>query len=145
MQNPITELEILCSCSITFFKNDDVAVADNRHLIVLLLIKNHFLNDLIVEVMPFLSAAGILQHSVDYHTWILYKKVYFEPPQEPQVLAIDDLSFGFVLWLGSCGISFAAFIFELIHPTLFRLMRKLIGLVIFLMLLFVRERHRVGS
>lgn len=143
-QTAITELERFCNCSVNFFE-DNYEVADNKHPIMLILPKNHYLNSLIIELLQYLSAGGILQQSVNYHSWMLFKKVFFEPPQEPQVLTVDDLSFGFILWLASCGISFIPFIFELIGPTLFRLSRKLIGLICFLTLLFMRQRHRVGA
>ena len=33
--------------------------------------------------------------------------------KEPKVLNLDDLAFGFNIWLGFCGISFVPFIFEM--------------------------------
>jgi hypothetical protein len=40
----------------------------------------------------------------------------FDPIEEsPQVLSLDDMIFGFNIWLGACGISLAAFFGEIIH------------------------------
>lgn len=68
---------------------------------------NHFVN----EVFAKLIESGIPQH--------FNQRVFnlFPHPQEliePKVFTVDDLWFGFLIWLIACGVSTAAFIMEII-------------------------------
>jgi len=66
---------------------------------------------------------------------MLFKK--YEPVIDsgPKVLTIDDLSFGFVLWLCACGISAAGFVLEIFVFQLRKVLRTFIGLWGILMIL----------
>ncbi|CAG9810472.1 unnamed protein product [Chironomus riparius] len=57
--------------------------------------------------------AGIPQYLFDYYKSLLFKKFDRIEDKSPKVLAVDDLGFGFVLWLCACGISVVGFLLEL--------------------------------
>jgi len=82
------------------------------------------LNLILEKLIP----AGIPQHLYELHKFMLFKK--YEPIMDsgPKVLTIDDLSFGFVLWLGACGISVAGFVLEMLMFQLRKVLRTFIGL-----------------
>jgi hypothetical protein len=62
------------------------------------------------EVIGWLLNGGILQH------WQKYEdvKVIEDEEEGPKILLLSDLSFGFVLWLSACGISFITFLLEFV-------------------------------
>lgn len=108
------------------------------------LIANNFFLRLLEKGMRNLIPSGIPQHSMEYHSayWIRrlgnFKK-------NPQVLKIEDLSFGFLIWIGSCGISVAVFMLETINVQLrkfLQLARGLLGVLISLKL-FIRKFQNV--
>jgi hypothetical protein len=82
------------------------------------------INKILEKIIP----AGIPQHLYDLHLLMMFKK--YEPVLNsgPKVLTVDDLSFGFVLWLGACGISVAGFVFEILMFQMRKVLRTLIGL-----------------
>lgn len=91
--------------------------------------------DIFDGILKRLIPSGVLNHLIDYHTWILYRKGNYKAVEtEPRVLTIDDLSCGFVLWLIACGISMIAYLFELARFKFRKKIRILIGLVLFLWL-----------
>ena len=53
---------------------------------------------------------GIIKHLTDDY---LRKKKFFKIEEQTKVLSLNDLSFGFIIWLCFCGISFGAFILEM--------------------------------
>ena len=61
---------------------------------------------------------GVMKHLVDNH--YLMRKKFGKTQKGPKVLNMNDLSFGFNIWLGFCLISIAAFVAEKI----FKLTRK---------------------
>lgn len=83
-----------------------------------------FLDDFLQKTIPF----GIPQYLMSFHYFMLFKHYEVLNVKEPKVLTIDDLSFGFVLWLGACGISLITFLIELFMLKLRRIIRNLIGL-----------------
>lgn len=91
--------------------------------------RNCFLFALTEDVFSSLIAFGVPQHVFKFHQEHLYR-VILDDPLGPQVLKISDLSYGFIIWLITCGISTAAFLIELTIPLLGKL-RDLIGLAIF--------------
>lgn len=95
--------------------------------------------DILEETLQLIIPFGIPQHSVNIHKWKwLYK---FDPEQkQPQVFSLESLSFGFVLWLGACGMSFLWFLFEFLQLWLKKQSKILIGLILFLLLLNSRVK-----
>lgn len=56
-----------------------------------------------------------LEYWYDFHHHNQYLRVTIEVPStEPQVFGIYDMDVGFILWLGSCNISFVVWIIEMI-------------------------------
>lgn len=98
----------------------------------------NFLSLMIDETMRLISPFGILQHSADYYKWMLLDRWQKDIDSGPKVLTLNSLSFGFVFWLFACAISCMGFFMELMHIKLRRHFRTLIGLVLFLMLLYCR-------
>lgn len=56
-----------------------------------------------------LIETGVMSHIVQYEFPILGKPLNDD---KPKVLKLDQLSFGFNIWLVSCGVSVATFMFE---------------------------------
>lgn len=80
--------------------------------------KNCFLFHIIDKVVQDLISTGIMSNI--YNQYMDYR--YFAPPQkEPKVLTVDDLEFGFVLWLIAALVSFVMFLSEFF---LFKFLRK---------------------
>ncbi|KAG5683273.1 hypothetical protein PVAND_012563 [Polypedilum vanderplanki] len=65
-----SELNELCDC-----KNLLLAQVYHTDLVSITLPKFHYLFDLTNEVMQRLRDAGIIQHSVDFHKWILHRQI----------------------------------------------------------------------
>lgn len=74
------------------------------------MLKNHFFLEQLDKVIQRLVQAGIMEK-------LIVKKIgnskMFVSLKSPKRFSVDNLSYGFVIWLGFCGISFAAFCFEL--------------------------------
>jgi len=66
------------------------------------------LNKVISNLIP----TGIMSHLVEnfYSKKIKFKRI----GKDPKILNVDDLAFGFNIWLGFCAISVVAFVIELI-------------------------------
>ena len=66
------------------------------------------LNEVINNLIP----TGIMNHLIEnYYT---KKAKVMKVGKNPKILDVDDLAFGFNIWLGFCAISGAAFVIELI-------------------------------
>lgn len=75
--------------------------------------RSNFFFKLMESVMVPAVEAGIPQYLLKY---IL--EVHMQPleddPSEPKVFAFNDLSFGFVVWIITCGVALLAFVIELL-------------------------------
>lgn len=98
---------------------------------------NHFLFQLLEEVMQGLITGGIAQR-----TWEFYKEIYLTlpsiPPKAPKILTLEDLNFGFFIWLAACGISSLVFFCEIlvkIYEILKVKVKQLIGVFLFMRIL----------
>jgi len=74
--------------------------------------RNSFLWPIFDDVMKKLIPSGILQHLLELYGHFMYEKYDWSPEQLPRILTLDDLAFGFILWLTACGISIAGFVAE---------------------------------
>jgi hypothetical protein len=82
------------------------------------------LNSILEKIIP----AGIPHYLYDYYSLMLFKK--FQPfvDKSPRILTVNDLSFGFVLWLCACSVSTAAFLMETVSFKIRKLVHELFGL-----------------
>lgn len=124
------ELNAACMCSNEIFKEILFTYQTAFGSYIFEFVR-YTLEDTLQHIIP----AGIPQHSIEYHRWALYGRWEQEIDGGPKVLAMNDLSFGLVLWLGACGVSFLGFCMELLHFKLRKPLRTFIGLVCFLLLI----------
>ena len=96
---------------------------------------NHFMSALMEDTMQLIIPTGIPQYLYEYHRWLQFLKFYADIKTGPNVLSIDDLSFGFVLWAIACGISAIVFCGELCGRWLKNVTKKCLGLIIFVSVL----------
>lgn len=91
--------------------------------------RSNFMFELVQNVMMPAVEAGIPQNLLKF---IL--EAYMQPleddPSEPKVFSFDDLSFGFVVWIITCGMAFVVFIIELLWFYGRILIRNLIGMIL---------------
>lgn len=82
--------------------------------VALKLRKNHYLFGIINEVMERIVPSGIPQFLHNFHRWNDFLRIMIDPPQkQTEVLTMNDLGFGFVMWLVACAISTFGFIIEI--------------------------------
>ena len=75
-----------------------------------LFIDNSFYFQMLKKIINDLIPTGVMNHLIENH---YTKKINFlKTEKDPQVLSVDDLLFGFNIWLGSCLISLIVFIVE---------------------------------
>jgi hypothetical protein len=104
--------------------------------IVILMSRNHFILDPLNHVISRFTPAGIPKYLADYGRWYYYRPLPEEDTDTRRVLSLDDLDFGFVLFLAAAGFSLLVFFGELLWQQLWlkmaRKLKVLIGLVDFL-------------
>lgn len=84
--------------------------------------------------MKKLIPSGIPQYLPDFHAFLLYG-IYENVKQTmPKVLTLEDLSFGFVLWLIACGISVVGFLAEIMFAFVTKFVKNVVGLAAILRL-----------
>jgi hypothetical protein len=74
--------------------------------------KNNFYSSLSHKVMNKLISGGIPQYLIDFYTKFELRPM-LTPRKDLKVFDVDDLMFGFIIWLVACGISITVFIIEL--------------------------------
>jgi hypothetical protein len=76
---------------------------------------NHYLFSFITDAAQRFVEAGILQWWDDFSKFVIYKLHPTDPEvNEPHVLTLEILSFGFIIWLSACGLAFVVFLCEII-------------------------------
>ena len=78
---------------------------------------NNFFFKIANDAVQQLTSAGIMQWIIDGRVGV---KIKFENLSQPTKLTVNSLSFGFIIWLGFCGFSLAAFFGEIIFAILKR-------------------------
>lgn len=135
----LSKLDKLCRCSNRLLK--DPVYCLNVKMGIL---KNIYLYWLVEDTILWLLQSGIPQHSTEFHNWITLQQRYFTTYEKlPQILSINDLSFGFILWIITCGIASISFILELTSNTINKLITKLVGFLSFIKLLKLYLKHRM--
>lgn len=73
--------------------------------------RNNFASHLNTKVMNALITAGIPQY---WYKFVVEFELRSppEPPRMPKVFSIDDLKYGFIIWLVAISVSVAAFLLE---------------------------------
>lgn len=94
---------------------------------------NNFLYSLTNEVIEKIFPMGIIQHWLEASIPSSYD--LFRNKKSPKVLKIDDLSFGFVLWLTACAVSSLCFLVEVGYSKCGKLLSSSIGLILMLQIL----------
>jgi hypothetical protein len=74
-------------------------------------LESSFSFKMIENTVDRLIDTGVISHIIK--TRVLYVKKYPKDESEPKILNVDDLLFGFNIFLGFCGISGLVFCFEL--------------------------------
>jgi hypothetical protein len=106
--------------------------------------RNHFMFDLTEHLMQRFIPMGIAQHIFDFNHWLIFRQYIEIESKEPQVLVMNDLGFGFVIWLIACGISTVGYFAEILKFKMRKPARTGIGLCLFLMLLHEQmQRYRM--
>ena len=106
-QDTTASLMKLCKCQPKILKQTLLTYQNGVSML-----RNHFLFEATEEVVQRLIPMGIIQHSFELHTWISLRPVIEVEENEPKVLTIDDLEFGFVIYLATCGLSIFGFFCE---------------------------------
>jgi hypothetical protein len=100
--------------------------------------KNNILVHHIDDMLNRFIETGIEKYNMNYGSWLETKPFVEEIVDKRKILALSDLEYGFVLWLGCCFVAFLVFIYEINSLRLRRKLKILIGLVDFLRLLRAR-------
>jgi hypothetical protein len=78
--------------------------------------RNHLLLPDFEKVVQLVSSSGLLLYFEKYLTWFKYiRGLTIKDSSEPEVFDLNRLSFGFVIWLGVCGLAFISFSGEKIY------------------------------
>lgn len=91
---------------------------------------NHFMYELLEESIRLLMPSGVLRHDRDfYKSSVCYKTINEIFIKRPKILSINDLEFGFVIWLVACGFSITAFVIEVSYVYLKYTIMQITGLI----------------
>lgn len=118
-QDTIANLINKCKCQPKILKQSLLTYQNGISML-----QNHFLFAATEEVVQRLIPMGIIQHSYEFHNWICLRPIVEPDENDPIVLTMDELEFGFIMWLAVCGLAVVGFIVEIIA---FRL-QNLVGI-----------------
>lgn len=76
------------------------------------MLRNNFLFKQTENVVQRFTQMGIMQHILEYHIWICNRPIITIEENDPKVLTMDDLEFGFIIWLTVIFVSILGFLFE---------------------------------
>jgi hypothetical protein len=98
------------------FKNPPVMMKEKLQKILygVSLMRNNFLYDITESVMSGLIEGGIPQYFLTYIEDVVLREKPSDPI-EPKKFGVEDLQFGFVIFLVACGVSISAVMIELIY------------------------------
>jgi hypothetical protein len=97
--------------------------------------RNYFLIKALDKVLIWLYNGGILEHVYRLNNLHNFIVTSFEMEKNLKVFSVDDLSFGFLVWLGSCGIAVIAFIIELNMKWILKVLQNISGLIVLVYIL----------
>lgn len=96
--------------------------------------RNNFAAALNQKVMNRLITGGVPQFLYKFTVEFELRSVP-DPPRGPKVFTVEDLKFGFMIWLATISVSVAAFFLELIYYYLVKIIRETFGIFSFLRIL----------
>lgn len=104
--------------------------------------RNHFLFHSLERTMQLIIPAGIPQYLWTFHYDTFFKIHKYKKIRKkvPKVLSVDDLSFGFVVWLFVCGIAVTCFLSEMVY---FYFLKEFFGFNVFFRILSMRIKNSV--
>jgi hypothetical protein len=91
---------------------------------------DNFMSHLNFKLSYDLAANGIFNYWFDYFLNFDMKPM-LEAPQEPKVFDIEDLKFGFIVWLIACAISAFSFLIEFFYFYVKKFLKSFIMLYYF--------------
>jgi hypothetical protein len=76
----------------------------------------------VLEITMWLIQSGIAQHFHQYYYWqeFIFNRV-FEVESGPKVFSVEDVSYGFSIWLNACAISILGFVGEWIQVLVWKI------------------------
>lgn len=84
----------------------------------------HLMQDVISRLIP----SGIPQHLLKYYEWSRFRESLSKNTKIPKVLKMEDLEFGFILWIGSCAFTVVAFACEIVLKKILHVLKVAIGI-----------------
>ena len=119
---------VYCGGSLVLVKNViinaiPVGIAADRYSI---------LESVFVDAMRQFVSSGIPQYLNHFHADMISTKYQESEEKCPKVLTLDDLAFGFNLWLIACCVSICGFLCEIIKHYSFKIFQNYIGLLFIL-------------
>ena len=78
----------------------------------------------LIDVMKQLVTAGIPQYFDSYYSDNFLGRYEEIKEKTPKVLTLDDLLFGFNLWLCACGFSTIGFVIEILFYIFYKILKK---------------------
>ena len=125
----------LCKGSLTLVKNFYMFTIPGG----IGMLRNSILYPIFDEVMRNLIPSGIPQYLQIFYSKLLFGTYEELNEKTPQVLTLNDLAFGFLLWLAACSVSIAAFVGEILRHRLVKMTNQCIGL--YILLIMIRKRN----
>lgn len=124
------------------FKNTKVIQESrNSESYGICVIRNNFGYKITGKVITDLTQGGIMQYLFDYLiNFEVWRRCLDDDVPSPTVFSIGDLEFGFIIWLVACGISFCAFIMELLWYFVKVKLPKILQQFAFLLAIFILRR-----
>jgi len=105
------------------------------------MVKHSILYPYFEEIMDKLIPSGIPQYLPDFHALLMYGNYETINEKMPKVLTLNDLSFGFILWMIACGMSMIGFVGEILIFYLSRILKNIVGLWMVLKLIITYKNH----
>lgn len=102
------------------------------------MLRNSILYPIFDDVMRKLVPSGIPQYLPVFYSNLMFGTFKDIDEKMPKVFMFNDLAFGFILWLFTCGISIMTFLGEVLGPKIRQMIGKYIGL--YYLLVVFRDR-----
>jgi hypothetical protein len=89
---------------------------------------NNMLMSQLNNLIRRLNEAGITKHLIEFGKWF-FSRIFIEEVVDPRrILSLNDLGFGFVIWLAACFVSFSVFVMEILIFIFKNNLTRIVGL-----------------